>query len=92
MREEKKRVKDLERELARKDKALAETAALLILRKKTSANLDFYLTAVARLGGYLARRHDPPPGTIILWRGFSRLADRVIGLEAALGPDDKTCG
>jgi transposase-like protein len=36
-REEKKRVKDLERELARKDKALAEAAALLILRKKASA-------------------------------------------------------
>ena len=36
-REEKKRVKDLERELARKDRALAETAALLVLRKKASA-------------------------------------------------------
>lgn len=35
--EEKKRVKDLERELARKEKALAEAAALLILRKKASA-------------------------------------------------------
>ncbi|SDR47605.1 hypothetical protein SAMN04515695_5823 [Pseudovibrio sp. Tun.PSC04-5.I4] len=35
--EEKKRVKDLERELARKEKALAEAAALLILRKKVSA-------------------------------------------------------
>ena len=32
--EEKRRVKDLERELARKDRALAETAALLVLRKK----------------------------------------------------------
>ena len=35
--EEKKRVKDLERDLARKDRALAETAALLVLRKKASA-------------------------------------------------------
>ena len=35
--EEKKRVKVLERELARKEKALAEAAALLILRKKASA-------------------------------------------------------
>jgi len=35
--EEKKRVKDLERELARKEKALAEAAALLVLRKKASA-------------------------------------------------------
>ena len=35
--EEKKRVKALERELARKEKALAETAALLVLRKKAHA-------------------------------------------------------
>lgn len=35
--EEKKRVKDLERDLARKDRALAETAALLVLRKKAQA-------------------------------------------------------
>ena len=35
--EERRRVKDLERELARKDRALAETAALLVLRKKASA-------------------------------------------------------
>jgi transposase-like protein len=34
---ERKRVKDLERELARKDRALAETAALLVLRKKAQA-------------------------------------------------------
>lgn len=32
-----KRVKDLERELARKEKALAEAAALLILQKKVQA-------------------------------------------------------
>ena len=35
--EEKRRIKDLERDLARKDRALAETAALLVLRKKASA-------------------------------------------------------
>ena len=35
--EERKRIKGLERELARKDRALAETAALLVLRKKASA-------------------------------------------------------
>lgn len=33
-RKDKKRIQDLERELRRKDKALAETAALLVLRKK----------------------------------------------------------
>ena len=37
MREEKKRIKGLKRDLARTDCALAETAALLVLRKKASA-------------------------------------------------------
>ena len=32
-----RRVKDLEKELRRKDKALAETAALLVLKKKVQA-------------------------------------------------------
>lgn len=32
-----KRIKDLERDLARKEKALAEAAALMILRKKVDA-------------------------------------------------------
>jgi transposase-like protein len=36
-REERARVRKLEKELRRKDKALAETAALLALRKKTEA-------------------------------------------------------
>ena len=35
--QEKRRVKELERELRRKDKALAETAALLVLSKKLAA-------------------------------------------------------
>lgn len=34
---DKKRIKELERELRRKEKALAETAALLVLRKKSDA-------------------------------------------------------
>lgn len=34
---DKKRIKELERELRRKEKALAETAAILVLRKKLSA-------------------------------------------------------
>ena len=36
-RQDRRRVKELERELHRKDKALAETAALLVLAKKLSA-------------------------------------------------------
>jgi transposase len=35
--QEKKRARDLERELRRKEKALAEAAALLVLKKKAQA-------------------------------------------------------
>lgn len=35
--QDKRRIKQLEKELNRKDKALAETAALLVLRKKLNA-------------------------------------------------------
>ena len=37
MQEARKRIRELERELRRKDAALAETAALLVLRKKAEA-------------------------------------------------------
>jgi Transposase DNA-binding/Transposase Tn5 dimerisation domain len=49
-------------------------------RTKTLAH---YLTKIARLGGYLARAHDPPPGNMVMWRGLSRLTD--IELGATLG-------
>ena len=45
--------------------------------------LSHYLTKIARLGGYLARAKDPPPGNMVLWRGLSRITD--IGLGASLG-------
>jgi hypothetical protein len=28
-----------------------------------------YLLAIAKLGGYLARAKDPPPGSMVLWVG-----------------------
>jgi hypothetical protein len=45
--------------------------------------LSHYLTKIARLGGYLARASDPPPGNTVMWRGLSRLTD--IGLGATVG-------
>jgi hypothetical protein len=41
--------------------------------------LSHYLTKIAKLGGYLARANDPPPGNIVMWRGLSRLTDIVLG-------------
>lgn len=53
-----------------------------------SRTLSRYLMKVARLGGYLARAHDPPPGNKIMWRGWSRLIDIKLGAEIA----SATCG
>jgi len=46
-------------------------------RRKTIAH---YLLKIARLGGYLARTHDPPPGNTVIWRGLSRLTDIALGV------------
>ena len=41
--------------------------------------LSAYLTKLARLGGYLARANDAPPGNMVMWRGISRLTDIELG-------------
>lgn len=41
--------------------------------------LTHYRTKIARLGGYLARANNPPPGNTVLWRGLSRLTDIRLG-------------
>lgn len=50
------------------------------------ATLEMYLIKLARLGGYLARKADPPPGNTVIWRGLRRLADIQLGTELV------TCG
>jgi len=37
--------------------------------------LSVMLGLVARLGGYLGRKHDGPPGPQSVWRGLKRMAD-----------------
>ena len=41
--------------------------------------LSAYLIKLARLGGYLARAGDSPPGNRVIWRGMSRLTDIELG-------------
>lgn len=48
---------------------------------RKNAKLSTYLTKIARLGGSLARGHDPPPGNTVMWRGLSRLTDIQLGFE-----------
>jgi hypothetical protein len=40
-----------------------------------SSKLQSCLIQLARLGGYLNRAKDPPPGNMVIWRGMSRLTD-----------------
>jgi hypothetical protein len=56
------------------DKAQAWTSA---------QTLSSHLIKVARLGGYLARTRDPPPGNTVMWRGLSRLTDIALGAKFA---------
>ena len=41
------------------------------------------ITQVAKLGGYLARGSDPPPGAECLWKGMSRLSGMADGYRLA---------
>ena len=54
----------------------------------TKRTVGHYLTQIARLGGYLARAKDPPPGNLVLWRGLARLTDILLGFNL----DDEGCG
>jgi hypothetical protein len=42
--------------------------------------LSHYLIKLARLGGYLSRNSDPPPGNETIWRGLTRLVDIQLGV------------
>jgi len=48
--------------------------------------VSLYLTKLARLGGYLPRAKDPPPGNTVMWRGLSRLTDIQLGFFLAPPP------
>jgi hypothetical protein len=62
------------------DRMATSTAA----RSGTQAperTVSHYLVAIAKLGGYLARTKDPPPGNMVIWRGLTRLTDIHLGYE-----------
>ncbi len=51
---------------------------------KKKRKLSDYLISIAKLGGYLARNSDAPPGNIVMWRGLTRLIDIELGFNMAL--------
>ena len=69
---------------------LSQLAAQKGKTAKKALSLGECISQVARLGGYLARAKDPPPGNMVIWRGIIRLSDLVAG--ASLGISDEICG
>ena len=51
--------------------------------KHKSTSLSDYLLKIAKLGGYLARKSDLPPGNTVVWRGLKKLIELQRGFEIA---------
>ena len=68
----------------------AATAFLKRQRQPASQEptLKQMVDMVGRLGGWMARKNDPPPGTEVLWRGFQRLDD-ITDAWNTFGPEAK---
>ena len=60
-------------------------------RPKRGWNNQNVLVATARLGGFLARKHDGMPGWQTIWRGWQRLMWMCEGLDTLNG-DSERCG
>ncbi len=48
-----------------------------------SLSMEQFWLGVARLGGYLGRKHGGPSGWRTLWRGWRYLADQSFGAHLA---------
>lgn len=59
-----------------------------VARRPAARDLSSYIIKLARLGGYLNRAGDLPPGNKVIWRGMAKLNDIQLGFD--FGP--KSCG
>lgn len=50
------------------------------------------LVAIARMGGFLARKNDGSPGWITIWRGWQRLTTMAHGVRALRSSTPQRCG
>lgn len=73
-------------------KIVAKTAYSFARKQsKTYGQLSVkeFFVGVARLGGFLNRKHDGSPGWLTLWRGWQRLHTMIQGAEAAAAMIEK---
>lgn len=54
-------------------------------QSQKKATVSDYVIKIARLGGYLNRASDPPPGNMVMWRGLTKLNDIHLGYLLAKG-------
>lgn len=68
----------------------AEIEVLCMWHKQDASELTVreFVRGVAKLGGFLGRKHDGEPGVLTLWRGYQRLQDMLLGyhLQASSVP------
>ena len=57
-----------------------EIQALSLIAKKQIQTIHEAVIQTAKLGGYLARKHDGPAGIKTLWSGFQKLTNIVYGM------------
>lgn len=62
---------------------IVQVVALLDQRPTASLSADELWRTIARLGGYLGRKSDGPPGWKTLWRGWSRVQQVLEGVHLA---------
>lgn len=51
--------------------------------RRRKPTVSDYIIKIARLGGYLNRASDPPPGNLVMWRGLTKLNDIHLGFSLA---------
>ena len=67
------------------DEALSREEWILLYKKTHKTNkapdavpsIGEAIDWISRLGGYIGRASDPPPGVVSLWRGWQRLSEMV---------------
>jgi hypothetical protein len=56
---------------------------------RTDWTVRDFIMAMARMGGHQNRKHDHPPGWIVLWRGWTQLHTMVAGAAQRRGKRSK---
>ena len=68
------------------DESEWKTAWIIVNQKtppKTPPSLQTAIVLIAKMGGYLARKNDSPPGPKAIWQGITQLYHSINAIELA---------